>query len=100
MSQELSHLTNNGNNEHLAETCHDIIQALKEQSSYLQRTEEERREESESKIRNNEWRLLAKVMDRLFMILYMFLTILLSVVFFANIVIKDQTKPPPSIDKN
>ena len=61
-----------------------VVNLLKDQSSTLQRLEGHMKKETDSDIRNNEWNILAKILDRIFLILYIVVTIVTSMGFLIR----------------
>ena len=73
-----------GNNDMLTRTCIDVVDILKEQATTLQRLEGHMKKDTNSEIRNDEWNMLAKVLDRIFLIVYSLFSLLVFLVFFIK----------------
>ena len=75
---------NHESNDTMTRTCHDAIGILKEQASTLHRLEGHMKKDTNSDIREDEWNILAKVLDRIFLIIYMCVSVTVFLVFFIK----------------
>ena len=65
-------------------SSNEVVDILKEQAATLRRLEGHMKKDTNSEIRNDEWNLLAIVLDRIFLIIYTLFSLLIFLVFFIK----------------
>ncbi|XP_062574383.1 neuronal acetylcholine receptor subunit alpha-7-like [Saccostrea cucullata] len=80
----LSIVTNTSSRDLLLRTGDPMLTILSEQSDTLKKIEGHMQKDESEEQTNNEWYLFAKVLDRLCLLLYVFLTVLTSIIFLTK----------------
>jgi hypothetical protein len=77
-------VTNTSSRDLLLRSSDPMISILSEQSDTLKKIEGHMQKDESEEQTNNEWYLLAKVLDRMCLYIYIFMTILTSIIFLAK----------------
>lgn len=77
-------VTNTSSRDLLLRTGDPMLSLLTEQSDTLKKIEGHMQKDESEEQTNNEWYLLAKVLDRICLYVYIFMTILTSIIFLAK----------------